>query len=180
MDAHKLKYLFYLGSASEIVAFRLRGCDQIPCTFNRGGEYYGELDVIAGRIKFFLIIKLAFPLINLLNIFSQLAAPTHTLPFVIQAILGFPLPPVTIFQGDACEDLVDGYCPTTVGERITARLYMDIPTTLPGVLQIFSIMQFSFLNQFSYYLQISTNVRATVRDHLNQVHVCVQIPVTLA
>ncbi|KAG4072199.1 hypothetical protein HA402_014428 [Bradysia odoriphaga] len=121
------------GGQSEVTAFRLRGCDQLPCRFVRGQEYYGEMDVVA-------------------------AAPTPSLPFVIQAILGFPLPPVTIFSGDACEDLTRGYCPTVVGEDITARLYMDIPTTLPA---------------------ISTNVRATVRDALNQIQVCVQIPVTL-
>ncbi|KAJ6635270.1 NPC intracellular cholesterol transporter 2 [Pseudolycoriella hygida] len=121
------------GSASQVVAFRLRGCDATPCTFRRGGEYYGEMDVIA-------------------------AVPTNVLPFVIQAILGFPLPPVTIFDGNACDDLTVGSCPTHVGQAITARLYMDIPTTLPA---------------------ISTNVRATVRDALNQVQVCVQIPVSL-
>lgn len=121
------------GGQSTVRAFRLRGCEQTPCTFQRGQEYYGEMDVLS-------------------------AVPSSTLPFVIQAILGFPLPPVTIFSGDACEDLTRGYCPTVVGEEITARLYMDIPTTLPA---------------------ISTNVRATVRDSLNQIQVCVQIPVSL-
>jgi len=121
------------GSASTIHALRLRGCNQVPCPFQRGGEYYGEMDVTA-------------------------AAPTPTLPYVIQAILGFPLPPVTIFDGDACDDLTVGACPTAIGDSITARMYMAIPTTLPA---------------------ISTNVRITVRDNLNQIHVCAQIAVSL-
>ncbi len=135
---------FLLGSASQILAFRLRGCDSVPCTFRRGGEYYGEMDVVAGRIH-----ALFFTSIWILIQFPksiQLAAPTPTLPFVIQAILGFPLPPVTIFSGDACEDLIEGYCPTVVGEEITARLYMDIPTTLPAVLSIALLfMKLSFV-----------------------------------
>lgn len=108
----------------------------------------------------------------------NLAAPTAVLPFVIQAILGFPIPPVTIFSGNACEDLTNGSCPTYVGQEITARLYMDIPTTLPAVLSLLLVYKFTKI-WTNFCLQISTNVRATVRDGLNQIQVCVQIAVNL-
>lgn len=48
-----IKFFLYIhslfsGSASQIRAFRLRGCNATPCTFQRGQEYYGEMDVLAG------------------------------------------------------------------------------------------------------------------------------------
>lgn len=38
-----------IGSQSTIQALRIRGCDSTPCTFERGGSYYGEIDVIKGK-----------------------------------------------------------------------------------------------------------------------------------
>lgn len=73
------------------------------------------------------------------------AVGTPNLPFAIQAILGFPLPPFTIFEGNACNDLVTGSCPTVVGQQITARLYMDIPTTLPTVILLLLLVYNFFL-----------------------------------
>lgn len=40
--------LSFLGSASQIHALRIRGCNAVPCTFVRGQDYYGEMDVTAG------------------------------------------------------------------------------------------------------------------------------------
>lgn len=38
-----------IGSQSTIQALRIRGCTSTPCTFARGGSYYGEIDVIKGK-----------------------------------------------------------------------------------------------------------------------------------
>lgn len=37
------------GSQSTGLALRIRGCDAVPCTFERGGSYYGEIEAIKGK-----------------------------------------------------------------------------------------------------------------------------------
>ncbi|KAG4071379.1 hypothetical protein HA402_004083 [Bradysia odoriphaga] len=129
------------GGRSQVLAIRVNGCDQVPCRFSRGHEYYGEMDVVAAART------ASLPLVI-----------QTTLPPLIQDILGFALPPNTIFSGDACEDLISGRCPTVVGEKITVRLNIYIPNTL---------------------LATSTNVRVTLRNAENQVEVCAQLPVII-
>ena len=53
MDIFCCNAYVFVGGHSEVRAFRLRGCAQTPCHFQRGQEYYGEMDVIAGTALIF-------------------------------------------------------------------------------------------------------------------------------
>ncbi|XP_037038091.1 uncharacterized protein LOC119075677 [Bradysia coprophila] len=97
------------GSQSNIQALRIRGCDSLPCTFVRGGSYYGEIDVVK-------------------------AVATPVLPTELFVVPGFPFPAIRIFEGDLCGEIIDGSCPTVAGQFHRIRIYIDIPATgLPPV-----------------------------------------------
>lgn len=46
----------FVGGQSTVRAFRLRGCNATPCEFQRGQEYYGEMDVLAGTAFIFVFL----------------------------------------------------------------------------------------------------------------------------
>ncbi|KAJ6646980.1 hypothetical protein Bhyg_02197 [Pseudolycoriella hygida] len=97
------------GSQSNVQALRIRGCESTPCHFERGGQYYGEVDVIK-------------------------AVNTPVLPVEVLAVPGFPFPAIPVFSGDLCQELIIGTCPTVAGEFHRFRIYIDLPATgLPPV-----------------------------------------------
>lgn len=44
-----------IGSPTQVLAFRIRGCNAIPCSFIRGSEYYVEMEVIPGTLIHFIL-----------------------------------------------------------------------------------------------------------------------------
>ncbi len=68
------------------------------------------------------------------KIFYKLAVATPVLPVEVLVVPGFPFPAIPIFNGDVCSELIEGSCPTTVGEFHRFRIYIDLPATgLPPV-----------------------------------------------
>jgi len=118
------------GSTATVNQLRVTDCDAMPCTFTKGREYNVEVDATA-------------------------RSDSNTLPYKVTATV---IVPITIIEGDACEELTAGSCPARNGQSFTYATAFDVPATFP---------------------QVNTRVTATVKDDNEVTVVCVALDVLI-